>query len=308
MGSHFASEPHWDEDSQETGDAGSRVAPEENNDLPDRGEWAPGQRDSGGAPRKKKRVWPLVVLLVVLLCIAAAGAAFLVYYNAKQNEAISSMDSVEAPATPEESAASSQGSDLAQNPIDFASLAAENSDIFAWLYIPGCNINTPLFQSPTDDLYYLWRNKDKQEDLYGSPFIQLCNSRDLQDSVTVVYGHRNEGAFEPLLQFQDQSFFDANKEFYVYVPGHIYTYTLVSSYIYDTRHIMNSFDFSNPEVLASYFEFVQNPDSISSCVNPDASLDADSKLLQLSTCSTTHGESDGRFIVSAVRTADQETY
>lgn len=263
-----------------------------------------------GAPAEKpKRIWPLVVLLVALLGIAGAGAAFLITYNMQEKEAISTMESQEKPATPEESvAAAGDDAELVENPIDFASLMAENSDIFAWLYMPGCDISTPLFQSPTDDLFYLSRNMQKEEDFIGSPFIQLCSSDDLEDPVTVVYGHRNKGIFEALLQYQDKDFFDANLEFYVYVPGHIYTYTVVSSYIYDTRHIMNSFDFGNQSVVDDYFSFVMNPDSISSNVNPDATLQSDSKLLQLSTCSTTHEESDGRYIVSAVRTADQPTY
>ena len=263
-----------------------------------------------GVPAEKpKRIWPLVVLLVALLAVAGAGVAFLITYNMQEKEAISTMESQEKPATPEESvAAAGDGAELVENPIDFASLMAENSDIFAWLYMPGCDISTPLFQSPTDDLFYLSRNMQKEEDYIGSPFIQLCNSDDLEDPVTVVYGHRNKGIFEALLQYQDKEFFDANLEFYVYVPGHIYTYTVVSSYVYDTRHIMNSFDFGNQSVVDDYFSFVMSPDSISSNVNPDVTLQSDSKLLQLSTCSTTHEESDGRYIVSAVRTADQPTY
>ena len=263
-----------------------------------------------GVPAEKpKRIWPLVVLLVALLAVAGAGVAFLITYSMQEKEAISTMESQEKPATPEESvAAAGDDAELVENPIDFASLMAENSDIFAWLYMPGCDISTPLFQSPTDDLFYLSRNMQKEEDYIGSPFIQLCNSDDLEDPVTVVYGHRNKGIFEALLQYQDKEFFDANLEFYVYVPGHIYTYTVVSSYVYDTRHIMNSFDFGNQSVVDDYFSFVMSPDSISSNVNPDVTLQSDSKLLQLSTCSTTHEESDGRYIVSAVRTADQPTY
>lgn len=270
----------------------------------------PSDNAEGAAPAEKpKRIWPLVVLLAALLAIAGAGAAFLITYNLQEQEAISTMESQERPATPEESvAAAGDDAKLVENPIDFASLMAENSDVFAWLYMPGCDISTPLFQSPTDDLFYLSRNMQKEEDYIGSPFIQLCNSDDLDDPVTVVYGHRNKGIFEALLQYQDKDFFDANLEFYVYVPGHIYTYTVVSSYVYDTRHIMNSFDFGNQSVVDDYFSFVMNPDSISSNVNPGVTLRGDSKLLQLSTCSTTHEESDGRYIVSAVRTADQPTY
>ncbi|WP_321971367.1 class B sortase [Paratractidigestivibacter sp.] len=329
MASHFASDPQWNDGKQGGAESASKADPvaEPTTDATyvkgaagndaferlgdDASDTVPSLTDPAPCatpepPAKKKRIWPLVVLLVVLLGIATAGITFLVHYSAKENEAVAVSTTEEKPVTPQEISVD-DSAQVVENPVDFATLKSENSDIFAWLYMPGCDINTPIFQSLTDDLFYLWRNKDKEEDLIGVPFIQLCNSTDLNDPVTVVYGHRNKGIFEALLQYQDSDFFDANLEFYVYTPGHIYTYTVVSAYIYDTRHIMNSFDFSKQSVVDEYFSFVQDPDSIARNVNANVSLSSDSKLLQLSTCSTTHTESDGRFIVSAVRSSDQPT-
>lgn len=255
------------------------------------------------AQKKRGITVALVVLLVVLVAVAAGGALWLWRVNQSEREALQTMSTEQTPAVPDREDA---GEELPQNPIDFAALKAENSDIFAWLYIPGCNINLPVLQSPTDDYFYLTHDRDKNDDPLGTPFIQLANSRDLEDPVTVIYGH-NKGLFGTLHYFEDAEFFANNTEFYVYVPGHVYTYTIVSAYQYDNRHILNSFDFSNEEVREQYFAYVQDPDSILRNVNPDVSLDADSKVIQLSTCTTNLYDSSARFIITAVRTADQET-
>lgn len=255
------------------------------------------------AARRRGAVIALTALLVVFVVAAAGGALWLWRVARSEQEAIQSMDDGVTPTVPDDE---TTGDELSQNPIDFASLKAENSDIFAWLYIPGCDISVPLVQSPTDDFYYLSHNRYGEDDPLGTPFIQLANSRDLTDPVTVIYGH-NKGLFGTLHYYEDAEFFEENTEIYVYVPGHIYTYTVVSAYQYDSRHILNSFDFSNEEVRADYFAFVQDPDSILRNVNPDVTLDADSTIIQLSTCTTDLYDTSARFIVTAVLTADTPT-
>lgn len=255
------------------------------------------------AARRRGAVIALTALLVVFVVAAAGGALWLWRVARSEQEAIQSMDDEVTPTVPDDE---TTGDELSQNPIDFASLKAENSDIFAWLYIPGCDISVPLVQSPTDDFYYLSHNRYGEDDPLGTPFIQLANSRDLTDPVTVIYGH-NKGLFGTLHYYEDAEFFEENTEIYVYVPGHIYTYTVVSAYQYDSRHILNSFDFSDEEVRADYFAFVQDPDSILRNVNPDVTLDADSTIIQLSTCTTDLYDTSARFIVTAVLTADTPT-
>lgn len=254
------------------------------------------------AARKRGSVIALVVVLVALVGVAAGGALWLWRVNQSEQEAIQSMGEQVAPTVPVEE----QEDSLPQNPIDFASLKAENSDTVAWLYIPGCEISVPILQSPTDDFFYLSHDSNKESDPLGTPFIQLANSKDFSDPVTVVYGH-NRGLFGTLHYYEDTEFFANNLEFYVYVPGHVYTYTIVSAYQYDSRHILNSFDFSNEDVRQEYFAFVQNPDSILRNVNPDVELSAESKLVQLSTCTTDLYDMSSRFIITAVQTADQQT-
>ena len=260
------------------------------------------QRSAG----KKRRVWPLIALLVVLLAIAGAGSYYLVSVHLEEAQAVKTMEDAPTPSEPEKDAPKDE---RVQNPIDFASLEAENSDVFAWLYMPGCSINAPVFQSPIDDFFYLNHGANKQESAVGATFMQMANSQNMTDPVTVFYGHHIGGEFQNLHNYEDQGFLDQNTEFYVYTPGHIYTYTVVSAYQYDARHILNSFNFADPAVRQQYFDYVQNPDSILKAVNANApKLDADSKILQLSTCTSEFNSHTKRYIVSAVQTGDQLTY
>ncbi|MFR7671507.1 MAG: hypothetical protein ACLU0O_13235 [Collinsella sp.] len=61
----------------------------------------------------------------------------------------------------------------------------------------------------------------------------------------MIYGHVNGGVFHNLHNFEDADFFNENGEFYIYTPGHILTYKIVSAYQYDDRHILNSFNFAD---------------------------------------------------------------
>ena len=68
---------------------------------------------------------------------------------------------------------------------------------------------------------------------------------------------------------------------------------------------MNSFDFSDPQVLQDYFASVLSPTSMQVNVREGATLSTDDKIVQLSTC--VEGNSASRDIVTGVLVGDQET-
>ena len=259
------------------------------------------------APAKSRRgVKPLVAALVVLLAIGVGGTVFLVsQYLAGQRQAqIEEQTPVpENPAEPEGPVEDPRPA----NPIDFPSLKAEHPDIYAWVTIPDTGVNHPIVQSTTDDNYYLYHDLDGNYTIYGSVFTQSMNATDFSDPVTIVYGHHTDNGtmFSDLRNFTDKDYFDAHEEMYIYTPGHILTYRIISAYEYDNRHIMNSFDFSDPQVLQDYFASVLSPTSMRVNVREGATLSVDDKIVQLSTC--VEGNSASRYIVTGVLVGDQET-
>lgn len=257
-----------------------------------------------GNPGKKRRAAILKGVIAVLLLVAVGCGGYVLYMHHLDQQGAEEMSATGKPATKVES----KNDELPDNPIDFAPLIQENADIYAWLYIPGTDINTPLLQSSVDDLFYLNHDKDGKYDPYGSAFSQMANARDFSDPVTVIYGHVNRRMFHNLHYFEDADFFNENTEFFIYTPGHILKYKIVSAYQYDNRHILNSFNFADPAVRQEYFNTVCNPDALLKNVREGVSLDADSKIVQLSTCVLDKSQrSNSRYIVSGVLVNDQET-
>lgn len=270
--------------------------------------------DASSSHKYLNRRTVLLACAAVLLCVSIGGFAYYASLNA-QLEAAESTAAAETPATDVDSSSSdSDGSeaieeDLPQCPIDFEALLAENPDTIAWIYVPGTSVNYAIYQSSTDDLYYFDHAADGSYNKFGAIFTQSLNAKDFSDPVTVVYGHRSYGTgvmFSSLHDFEDATFFDENDTFYIYTPGHILTYRIVSAYQYDNRHILNSFDFSDSDTLQSYFDYVCNPDSLVKNVREGVELTQESKIVQLSTCMATNVESQ-RYIVTGYLVDDQRT-
>lgn len=196
--------------------------------------------------------------------------------------------------------------DLAENPIDFDSLIEKNSDIYSWIYIPETNINYPVCRSATDDNFYLDHDIYRNYSYAGAIFSQFCNSRNYSDRVTVLYGHNmaDGSMFANLHKYEDKNYFDENKYIYIYTEDRKLTYEIVSAFVYDDRHIMNSFDFSDDEVYRDYLDSILNPHSVNSNVREGMELDIDDKIIVLSTCLNS---GEGRYLVQGVLINDEPT-
>ena len=195
---------------------------------------------------------------------------------------------------------------VADNPVDFDTLTKQNPDIYSWIYIPNTNINYPVCQSAVDDNFYLDHDIYMNYSYPGAIYSQLCNKKDYSDRVTVLYGHNMADGtmFADLHKFENSEFFDENKNIFVYTKGHKLTYKIVSAFVYDDRHIMNSFDFSDDKVFSDYLEMIKNPHSVSKNVREKLDLAVDDKIIVLSTCLNS---GEGRYLVQGVLVSDERT-
>lgn len=267
---------------------------------------APKHAKSGGQPPKKKKasVVVLSIVLVVLLAGIGVSAWMLWQQNAQLDRAAQEAQDAPVPEAPAQ-----ETEEPVDNPIDFATEQAQNPDIYAWIYVPNTNVNYPVLQSPTDDLYYLNNNRYHEWSFEGALFTQSMNSLDFTDPVTVIYGHNNSNGamFATLHYFENADFFAENDTFYIYTPSSILTYRIVSAYEYDNRHIMNSFDFQNESTLVSYFDSVIHPTSLIANVREGVSLSPTDRIVQLSTCMTEANRHNNRYLVTGVLVDEQPT-
>ena len=270
-------------------------------------------RGAHAAPKRKGKrpaVIALSVLLVVLIAVGVGGFAYVAWQQGEMDRAAQQQASTPEPATPEQVQPAQPEDDRVQNPINFAELKEQNPEVYAWIYVPGTDVNLPVVQSTTDDNFYLNHNIDGDYAVEGAIYSQSMNAADFSDPVTVLYGHNlvNGSMFSTLHYFENEDFFAQHDTMYIYTIGHILTYKVVSAYQYDDRHILNSFDFSDPSVVRTYFDYVMAPNSLVENVRQGVTLQTTDKIVQLSTCTDTVNHTDTRYLVTGVLTDDQPTY
>lgn len=255
--------------------------------------------------KRKKTFWGVLSLLSIIIficCIAYIAKRFL-HDNANDGQNYLNPSVAE-------SAGESQIAD--DHNIDWKKLKKTNSDIYAWIYIPDTKVDYPIVQPAggEDDDFYLNRNIEKSSSSAGSIFSEMQNAKDFSDPVTVLYGHNmaDGSMFATLHNFRDSKFFKKNKYMYVYTSEKKFTYEIYSAYVYDNRHILNSFDFSKKEVFSEYLDFTKKPTSTvvntRSLKKDGITLSEDSKILTLSTCTYNH-EGDTRYLVQGVLVKDE---
>lgn len=261
----------------------------------------------------RKRNVALIAVIIALIAVIIIALLYILINtlinnnsNNEYNNLASSYAPVATDAPSETGTAPDIETDKAENPIDFDSLSKQNSDIYSWIYIPDTNVNYPVCQSATSDNFYLNHDIYKNYSYAGAIYSQYCNSLDYSDRVTVLYGHNmaNGTMFATLHRFEDSSFFDSHKYMYVYTKDRKLTYEIVSAFVYDDRHIMNSFDFSDDEVFLDYLDMIMDPHSITENVRDGVELDLNDKVLVLSTCLNS---GEGRYLVQGVLVKDEQT-
>lgn len=263
---------------------------------------------------KKKKNILLISIIVVFALIFVSACVYLVVKgvinygtSSGYNDMASSYASeISATGNTEITSPTDINPQLAENPIDFDSLIKKNSDIYSWIYIPDTNVNYPVCRSATDDNFYLDHDIYGNYSYAGAIYSQFCNSRDYSDRVTVLYGHNmaDGSMFADLHKYEDKEYFNKNKYLYIYTEDRKLTYEIVSAFVYDDRHIMNSFDFSDDEVYKDYLDSILNPHSVNSNVREGAELDVDDKIIVLSTCLNS---GEGRYLVQGVLINDEPT-
>ena len=186
------------------------------------------------------------------------------------------------------------------SPIDFDKLKETNQDIYAWIEIPNTQINYPVVQGGDDDAYYLNHTIDGTEGYPGSIYTERINAKDFSDFNTVIYGHnmKDGSMFMGLHNFEDPQYMKEHPNVKIYTPEKELTYRIFAAVVYDDVHILEAYDFSSQEYRRLFLESVYNSRDMRNCIDESVAVDADSKILTLSTC--IGGENNKRYIVEAV--------
>ena len=190
------------------------------------------------------------------------------------------------------------------SPVDFEKLKEACPDAYAWLSIPGTDISYPLVQSKTDDTYYLKRSASGVSDASGALFTEhTYNSDDMNDPVTVVYGHKmRAGTMFGSLQEEYSKRFDEIKKIIIYMPDKCLKYEAFAAIPYGDQHLLSTFDFEKSGEFKTFFDDILMTRRMGATIDTGAKAKPEyimpgDKVLVLSTC--TYEYDADRFLVMA---------
>ena len=188
---------------------------------------------------------------------------------------------------------------------------AKYKDVYAWLEVPDFakilgtdhELSYPVAQHPTDRNFYLSRDLDGNSNKAGTIFSEaecegkVINSRDLNDPVTVLYGHNqaNRTMFGGLQSMLKNLDFSEQHLVYMYQKDRRVTYQIVGGVQYDTSHIIYYHDFTNDEVFNSFFDQLWQETDSTTNVDKDNKPVAGDKVLILSVCK--NGDDNHRYLI-----------
>ena len=201
---------------------------------------------------------------------------------------------------------------------------AKYKDVYAWLEVPDFakilgtdhELSYPVAQHPTDRDYYLHRDLDGNENKAGTIFsesqvvvkgkdgkeiVTPINGRDLNDPVTVLYGHNqaNRTMFGGLQSMMKNMDFSQQHLVYMYQKDRRVTYQIVGGVQYETSHIIYYHNFSDPvhgeEVFNSFFDQLWQETDSTTNLDKDNKPVAGDKVLILSVCK--NGDDNHRYLI-----------
>lgn len=273
------------------------------------------------------------VLLVLFLAAAIIGLAFTVVQAHRQHQAQERLDQLaeSVRAREEEQAPPAEASDavkedppretpavqgteedplgvleemgipIPEKEIDFVQLQEEvNPDIYAWIYIPDTQIDYPVLQHPTDNLYYLEYNLDGSRGYPGCIYTEDYNEKDFSDPNTVIYGHnmKNGTMFAGLHKFEDSKYFEEHPYVYIYTEEKLFVYEIFAAYESGNEHILYNNDFTSEYEYSKYLENLFSMRTMNCNRKENVTVTTENRIVTLSTCVA--NKSDRRYLVQGV--------
>ena len=171
--------------------------------------------------------------------------------------------------------------------IDFQGLWAVNPDAYAFIEIPGTQVNYPVMQSSTqEEDYYLNVTFEGVAALPGSIYSRMVNAKDFSDPITVIYGHDmlDGSYFGDLKNYIDRNFFDTYRDMYIYLPERQLHYQIIAEVVYGDMLISDSHDLKIPESVITFVDELKGIQEAQNQYAEDMTVTSEDRLVALSTC------------------------
>ncbi len=192
-----------------------------------------------------------------------------------------------------------------------ASYKAINSDVMAWLKVPGTNINYPVLYYASNNDYYLerdlYKNYSKNGVIYGDYENRFGTSDDLSRN-NIIYGHNwtnvssnprignaNDVMFAQLTSYHHLNFAKENPYIHYSTEDEEMLWVVFAAFYTDTSF---PYIYGNPSD-ADFANIINGAIARSRHII-DTDVNTSDTILTLSTCTRAYGSSDQqRFVVMA---------
>lgn len=181
--------------------------------------------------------------------------------------------------------------------VDFNVLMKENPDTVGWLRFDEPSIiNYPIVKS-RDNKDYLTKTFTANDNKLGAIFMDMRSSSAFSDRNTMIYGHNLKVGGEMFSQLNDyasEDFCKKHPDFYIYTPKGKLTYKVFSAGVVKDTAKNYNLSYPTDQDFMDYLQLCKD----SSNYQVDVKLDAESKIVSLSTC--TNVNEDERFLLQGV--------
>lgn len=183
--------------------------------------------------------------------------------------------------------------------VDFKLLKEQNPDTVGWIrFDEPAVISYPIVKS-LDNQEYLSLTFSRTPNKLGSIFMDKDNSSDFSDRNTIIYGHNmivGEQMFTSLHNYNEEDFLRKHPYFYIYnLDNKEMKFRIFSVGEIKSEEDNYRIDFPTEESVTEFLETSKN----SSYYDVDVKLDAQSKIVTLSTCTDSNSE-ESRFVIQGV--------
>lgn len=253
----------------------------------------------------------IMFVLVTVVCLGIAIRSFVVKRQAAKHfeelakQSANTSGKIQMPKPENADRLAELGIEVPEKNLDWEALAKTNPDIYAWIYIPGTQVDYPILQnSDEDDNYYLDHNLDGSTGYPGCIYTHSLNTKDFTDPNTVLYGHnmKDGSMFGELHEYEDNAFFEQNRYLYIYTPEKTLVYDIFSACEFGDEHLLFAYDWWTADGIESFVNELKSVRDMNARVRAGVETVAGDHLITLSTC--IGGKPEKRWLVTGVLVND----
>lgn len=243
---------------------------------------------------KKKVTWKewlrriIMLICVVVFCYSAVHIGQSMWYDYQQRQIRKEVSLVvPVPKNIEENKEFS---------VDWDKLKKLNSDIVAYIVLPGTQINYPIVYKKNDTNYYLRRDLYGNYSTPGSIFLDGDAAPDFSDRHTFIYGHNmlDGTMFGDLKKLLNSDMFHKEKYVYIFTPEKNYRLDIIAiQYSPEDGEAYETVGLDTDEEMSEYIEKMKRNATF---FRNDVALDEKDSIVSLSTCSGVYS-SEGRHVL-----------